>query len=182
MSVIPDKPYSRPSAAKSPSAKPSPSERRHAHLREGAPTSDGSGETPKAIGQPEVVAIALVGLLLICVIAGLYFAKAFFLPITMAFIVGTMLSPAAGFLERYRIPRAVAAVLIVAAASAGVTFMVGLIASPAVEWSSRLPELGGLLRTSCTCSTGRWRSGSSCRPCSADPACSRHFTCPRLTG
>ena len=92
------------------------------------------------------MAIALVGLLIICVIAGLYLARAFFLPITMAFIVGTMLSPAVGLLERCRVPRAVAAVLIVAAASAGAAFMVGLIASPAVEWSGKLPELGGLLK------------------------------------
>ena len=49
----------------------------------------------------------------------LYAAKAFFLPIVMAFIVGTMLSPAASFLERRRIPRAVAAVLIVTAVGAG---------------------------------------------------------------
>ncbi len=41
-----------------------------------------------------------------------------------------MLSPAASFLERYRIPRALGAVLIVAAASAGAAFMIGLIASP----------------------------------------------------
>jgi predicted PurR-regulated permease PerM len=64
----------------------------------------------------------------------------------MAFIIGTMLSPAASFLERYRIPRAVAAVLIVAAGSAGATFMIGLIAAPAVEWSSKLPELGARLK------------------------------------
>ena len=64
----------------------------------------------------------------------------------MAFIVGTMLSPAASFLERHRIPRALAAVLLVATAGAGVTFMVGLIASPAMEWSSKLPELGALLK------------------------------------
>ena len=147
MSVIPEKPSpTRPSAAKSPPAKPSPSARRLAHAREGAPVPDSNSELPPVIRHTEVVAIALVGLLTICVIAGLYLAKAFFLPITMAFIVGTMLSPAAGFLERYRIPRAVAAVLIVAAASAGVAFMVGLIASPAVEWSGKLPELGGLLK------------------------------------
>ena len=100
----------------------------------------------RSIRRTEVVAIALVGLLIICIIAGLYLARAFFLPITMAFIVGTMLSPAASFLERYRIPRAVAAVLIVAAATAGAIFMVGLIASPAMEWSGKLPELGALLK------------------------------------
>jgi len=64
----------------------------------------------------------------------------------MAFIVGTMLSPAASFLERYRIPRAIAAVLIVAAASAGTVFTIGLIASPVMEWSSKLPELGSILK------------------------------------
>jgi len=76
----------------------------------------------------------------------LYVAKAFFLPVTMAFIVGTMLSPAAGFLERHRIPRALGAVLIVTAVGTGVAFMVGLIASPLMEWSNKLPELGSILR------------------------------------
>ena len=107
---------------------------------------DSKVELPPVIRRTEVVAFALVSLLVICVIAVLYVAKAFFLPITMAFIVGTMLSPAASLLERCRIPRAVAAVLIVSAVGAGVTFLVGLIASPAMEWSSKLPELGALLK------------------------------------
>jgi predicted PurR-regulated permease PerM len=85
-------------------------------------------------------------LLVICVVAVLYAAKAFFLPIAMAFFVGTMLSPAANFLERYRIPRALGAVLIVAAVGTGATFMVGLIASPVMEWSNKLPELGAQLK------------------------------------
>src|SRR6202035_152280 len=70
----------------------------------------------------------------------------FFLPVVTAFVVGTMLSPAAGLLERHRIPRAVSAVLIVAAAGAGVTFIVGLISSPLMEWTKHLPELGSQLR------------------------------------
>ena len=98
------------------------------------------------IRRAEVVAFALVALLVICVVAVLYVAKAFFLPVVTAFVVGTMLSPAAGFLERHRIPRAVSAVLIVTAVGAGVAFIVGLISSPLMEWSTRLPELGSLLR------------------------------------
>jgi len=113
---------------------------------EGAPVPDSKVEVPPVIRRAEVVAFALVLLLIITVVAMLYVARAFFLPITMAFIVGTMLSPAASFLERYRIPRAVGAVLIVAAVGAGVVFMVGLIASPVMEWSSRLPEMGAILR------------------------------------
>src|SRR5580704_7565167 len=57
-----------------------------------------------------------------------------------------MLSPAAGLLERHRIPRSVSAVLIVSAVGAGVTFVIGLISSPLVEWSTRLPELGARLK------------------------------------
>jgi predicted PurR-regulated permease PerM len=107
---------------------------------------DSSAEQPPVIRRAEVVAFALVGLLLICVVAVLYLAKAFFLPVVMAFVVGTMLSPAASFLERYRIPRAVGAVLIVSTVGATAVFMVGLISSPLMEWSTRLPELGARLK------------------------------------
>jgi predicted PurR-regulated permease PerM len=126
--------------------KPSSGERLKNHAPEGKPVPDSKVELPPMISRAEVVAFSLVSLLTICVVAVLYAAKAFFLPVTMAFIVGTMLSPAAGFLERYRIPRAVAAVLIVAAVGTGAAFMVGLIASPVMEWSSKLPELGSQLR------------------------------------
>jgi predicted PurR-regulated permease PerM len=152
VSVIPTKPApakpstTKPPAGKSAPSKPLPGERRLLTAHEGTPVPDSKDELPPVIRRTEVVAIALVGLLIICIIAGLYLAKAFFLPMTMAFIVGTMLSPAAGFLERHRIPRSLAAVLLVTAACAGVTFMVGLIASPAMEWSSKLPELGALLK------------------------------------
>src|SRR4051794_2979222 len=123
-----------------------PGERQLSTPQTGTPVPDSKAELPPVIRRTEVVAFALVSLLVICVVAVLYAAKAFFLPIVMAFIVGTMLSPAASFLERRRVPRALAAVLIVIAVGAGVAFMVGLIASPLMEWSSRLPELGAMLK------------------------------------
>ena len=122
------------------------SERKPSKAPEGKPLPESKVELPPLISRAEIVAFALVSLLIICVIAVLYAARAFFLPIVMAFIVGTMLSPAANFLERRRIPRAVAAVLIVVTVGTGVAFMVGLIASPAMEWSSKLPELGAQLK------------------------------------
>jgi predicted PurR-regulated permease PerM len=123
-----------------------PSERLLSDEPEGKPVPDSKAERPPIIRRAEVVAFALVALLIISVVAVLYVAKAFFLPITMAFIVGTMLSPAASFLERYRIPRAVGAVLIVTAVGAAAAFIVGLISSPLMEWSSKLPELGARLK------------------------------------
>jgi predicted PurR-regulated permease PerM len=112
----------------------------------GTPLPDSKSELPPVIRRAEVVAFALVALLIICVVAVLYAAKVFFLPVVTAFVVGTMLSPAAGLLERHRIPRSVSAVLIVSAAGAGAAFIVGLISSPLMEWSTRLPELGSQLK------------------------------------
>jgi predicted PurR-regulated permease PerM len=112
----------------------------------GTPIPDSKADQPPVIRRAEVVAFALVALLVIAIVVVLYVAKAFFLPIATAFVVGTMLSPAAGYLERRRIPRSVSAVLIVTAACGGVAFMVALISAPMMEWSTRLPELGSLLK------------------------------------
>src|SRR5436190_4050214 len=106
-----------------------PNERALPKEAAGAPLPESKSELPPVIRRAEVVAFALVALLAISIVAVLYVAKAFFLPVVTAFVVGTMLSPAAGFLERRGIPRSVSAVLIVAAVGALVAFIVGLIAS-----------------------------------------------------
>jgi predicted PurR-regulated permease PerM len=123
-----------------------PTERLLPDAHEGAPLPESRSDQPPLIRRTEIVALAMVLLTVICITAVLYVAKAFFLPLVMAFVVGTMLSPAASLLERYRIPRSVGAVLIVAAVAAGLTIIVGLISAPAIEWSNRLPELAARLR------------------------------------
>ena len=90
-----------------------PSEDLLGNAPEGTPVPDSKIELPPVVSRAETVAFALLALLVIVVVAVLYLARAFFLPITMAFIVGTMLTPAAGMLERYRIPRALGVVVIV---------------------------------------------------------------------
>lgn len=123
-----------------------PSERLTPGNSEGSPLPDSHLELPPVIRRTEFVAFALAGLLLIAIITVLYVGKAFFLPVVMAFVVGTMLSPAASYLERSKVPRSLGAVLIVVAVTMVVAFVVALIASPAIEWSTRLPELGAQLK------------------------------------
>jgi predicted PurR-regulated permease PerM len=113
---------------------------------EGTPLAESHTEAPPIIRRTEFVAFALAGLLLIAVVAVLYVARGFFLPVVMAMVAGTMLSPAASFLERRGVPRAFGAVLIVVAVTAVVAFVFALIAAPVIEWSSRLPELGAKLK------------------------------------
>ena len=139
-------PVKRALAGGEPIVRALPSERVPPNEPVGTPLPDSRSEQPPVIRRAEVVAFALVALLIICVVAVLYAAKAFFLPVVTAFVVGTMLSPAAGFLERHRIPRAVSAVLVVSAVGAAAAFIVGLISSPLMEWSTRLPELGSQLK------------------------------------
>ncbi len=112
----------------------------------GSPLPESRDEQPPVIRRAEVVAFALVALLVLSIVAVLYFAKAFFLPVVLAFVVGTMLSPAANLLERYKIPRSVGAILIVTAVTATIVFMIGLISSPLMDWSAHLPELGARLK------------------------------------
>jgi len=112
----------------------------------GSPMPESGLGLPPVIRRAELVAFALVALLIISVMTVLYVAKAFFLPVVAAFVVGTMLSPAAGFLERQRIPRAAAAVLIVTCVGALMAFVVSLISSPLMGWTTRLPELGQQLK------------------------------------
>jgi predicted PurR-regulated permease PerM len=123
-----------------------PSERLTPGNSEGSPLPDSHIELPPVIRRTEFVAFALAGLLLIAIVTVLYVGKAFFLPVVMAFVTGTMLSPAASFLERSKVPRGLGAVLIVVAVTTVVAFVVALIASPAMEWSTRLPELGAQLK------------------------------------
>lgn len=113
---------------------------------ESIPLADSSDDQPPIIRRADIVAFSLVALLVICVIAVLYVARAFFLPIVTAIVVGTMLSPAAKFLEQYRIPRSISALMIVTATCAGLTFMIALISAPVMEWTTRLPELGTQLK------------------------------------
>jgi predicted PurR-regulated permease PerM len=115
-------------------------------IRPAKSSPDEVEQQPPAIGQSEIVAFSLLALLIISVIAVLYVARAFFLPTVTALVIGTMLSPAAKFFERYGIPRSVSAVLIVSATCAGLAFMVALISAPVMEWTTRLPELGSSLK------------------------------------
>jgi predicted PurR-regulated permease PerM len=89
---------------------------------------------------------ALTGLLVLAVVAALYLAKTLLLPIVSALVLGTMLAPAASFMQRYRIPRALAAVAIVLGTFGAFALIIGLISAPLLEWTSRLPELAALIR------------------------------------
>lgn len=111
-----------------------------------SPPDDSADQPFRGFTHADIVSFCLLALLIISIVAVLYVGRAFFLPTATALIVGTMLSPAAKLFERYGIPRSVSAVLIVAATSAGLAFMVALISAPVMDWTSQLPELQSSLK------------------------------------
>jgi predicted PurR-regulated permease PerM len=104
------------------------------------------GEIEFSFGDLDLRSAALTGLLVLAIIAALYLAKTLLLPVVSALVLGTMLSPAASFMQRYRVPRPLSAITIVAGTFGAFAVIIGLISAPLLEWTSRLPELAALLR------------------------------------
>jgi predicted PurR-regulated permease PerM len=107
---------------------------------------DADAEQPPIIRRAELVAFALLALLLITVVAVLFIARSLFMPIVAAFVIGTMLSAGAAFLARYGVPRAVSTVLMLGGTLGIVALVVGLLSAPLFELPSKLPELNAQLR------------------------------------
>src|SRR3569623_476096 len=112
----------------------------------GEPVSGCNAISPPLIQRTEIVPFCLIALLVLAIIAVLYVARAFFLPVVSAIILGTMLSPAAKRLEAFRVPRPVSAVLIVVLTWTAFVLMIGLISVPVMDWFGKLPELGPILK------------------------------------
>ena len=104
------------------------------------------GDIEFSLGDIDLRSAALIGLLVLAIIAALFLAKTLLLPIVSGMVLGTMLSPIAAFMQRRRVPRPLAAVAIVIGTFGAVAVIIGLISAPLLEWTSRLPELAALLR------------------------------------
>ena len=118
--------------------------------RSNSPTSGEQGPVARLGADPRKTMqggfVVIAGLFVLAVIGVLYFAKTLLLPIVSAFVLGTMLAPAASFMQRHRIPRPLAAIVIVFAVFGAFVLIVGLISAPLLEWTTRLPELVAVLK------------------------------------
>lgn len=84
--------------------------------------------------------IALVGLFLLGLIAFLYFAKAFVMPIVLAMFLSFLLKPVVRGLAKLRIPEVIGAVLVIAASFTVVSLAVTKLVQPATQWVAMAPE------------------------------------------
>ncbi len=101
-------------------------------------------EEPDSKGVPR---FAVQGLFTIAIIASLYFAQEFFLPVILAFILALTLSPLVRWFSRRGVPAALSAVVIVV--SMFLTTLLGAytLMVPVSDWVDRAPEIGRQLES-----------------------------------
>ena len=104
--------------------------------------ADDAAERPQRVWQGSQ-RMALNGLFVIALFYTIYFAAPVLIPITIAVLLSILLAPAVERLEHLRLPRGIAAAIIVAAALAVIVGAVVTLAGPAQEWVTRLPASFG---------------------------------------
>jgi predicted PurR-regulated permease PerM len=90
---------------------------------------------------PSARALPVLGLFLMCVVAGLYIARVVFIPLTFALMLSFFLSPVVTWLQHRRVPRAAGAALVVTVLLAAGSVAAVELASPAADWIARSPSV-----------------------------------------
>jgi predicted PurR-regulated permease PerM len=110
-------------------------------------TPDGSIESPSLANiegelesQPAIRSMAATVLVVIASFYTLYFARAFFLPVTFGLLLNLLLSPFVRTLKRARIPYPIGAALVVLSIVAAVGVGGYFLADPAQEWITKAPQ------------------------------------------
>ncbi len=92
------------------------------------------------------ISIALTVLAVIALIAALYFARAFFVPLLIGILASYALRPMVDWLQAFRIPRAVAAALVLGVLAGGASWISYALSDEAVAMLEKLPDAARKLR------------------------------------
>lgn len=90
--------------------------------------------------QPAVRSLAATLLVIIAIFYTLYFARAFFLPVTFGLLLNLLLSPTVRTLKRARIPYPIGAAIVVLSMVAAVGVGGYFLADPAQAWVTKAPQ------------------------------------------
>jgi predicted PurR-regulated permease PerM len=93
---------------------------------------------------PDPKLIVQFCLLFIAILTTCYFAADIILPIVLACVLNLLFRPGMRLLEKTRVPRALAAVLLILALFGAIVAIVAALSGPATSWAQKLP--GGLAR------------------------------------
>jgi predicted PurR-regulated permease PerM len=88
----------------------------------------------------------LMGIFFIMAVCALYFAKDFFMPVVLAFLLTLTLTPIVRFFRKRRVPSAISATLLVVGFGVGVALLGYMISGPVVSLFNDAPRIGFELR------------------------------------
>jgi len=112
----------------------------------GTPASAIATEVGEASGNHSQVGIAVGLLTLIAIVAALYLARAFFVPLLIGILASYSLSPLVEWLKCLRVPRPVGAALILAVLAGGLSWGLFSLSDDAAAVIKKLPEAARMLR------------------------------------
>ena len=104
-------------------------------------TSPADSDPGAADGPERYRCWSCVGLFTLALIATLYFAAPLVLPIVLAMLFNLLLSPAVRALRRLGVPHPLGALVVLAAVVGALGAAVWQLATPAVDWFERAPEV-----------------------------------------
>jgi predicted PurR-regulated permease PerM len=89
---------------------------------------------------PDLHSLLLGGVFLLLLFFALYLASAIVLPIVLGFVLSMVLQPPMRWLLRYRVPRAIGALLITVLCCGAAVGVAATVSAPAVQWVAKVPE------------------------------------------
>jgi len=98
-------------------------------------------EEPEGMPLPsDPKAVFLGGLFFLALLAAAYVAREVIMPLTFAVVLALLLQPALRLLERLRLPRTLAALLLIVALLGTIVGLGAAVSGPARSWAGKLPE------------------------------------------
>lgn len=101
---------------------------------------------PPDSGWTKSLRIAQIGTFLILVVAALYFARDFLLPVSLAFLFALVLSPIVRSLAQRHVPPALSAVLLVVSFVAAIAIGLYALTGPVAQWITDAPSIARQLQ------------------------------------
>lgn len=119
-------------------------------------SNEADNQVPQTELPVRLITRVLQGLLALALLYTLYFAKTLLVPIVVALLLTLLLIPAVNFFQRYRIPRALSAILLLCSIAVPFTLLGMELAFPVQKWAQRLPELSATFTQQVDAMTSTW--------------------------
>jgi len=104
-----------------------------------APAATAAADEDDLTLPSDIKAVFLGGLFVLAMLAACYVAAEIVLPIVLAFVLSLVLQPAMWVLERIRLPRGIAAILLIFLLFGTLGGLRTALSGPATSWAQKLP-------------------------------------------